>query len=160
MQRCRQRAAAQRGDSAARLDEIKLAIEANAVLNAQSRVEIQQVDAAAQQHVLAVVDQLGGVVRGESGKEVARPPRNGRASNTSTRKPALPSAAAAESPASPPPITITLGNLHHSFCRPLSGFGTTCSRATTAQPRWPRVSTVLRVNGLTLPADWPANCSK
>ena len=62
MQRSGQRAAAQRGNAAAGLDEVKLAIEADAVPHAQPPVEIQQVDAAAQQHVLAVVDQLGSVV--------------------------------------------------------------------------------------------------
>src|ERR1035441_398896 len=46
--------------------------------------------------------------RSGSGYEVARPPRNGRASNTSTAKPASPSAAAAASPASPPPAMSTL----------------------------------------------------
>ena len=61
MQRGRQRAAAQRGDASAGLDEVELAIEADTVPHAQPRVEIQQIDATAQQHVLAVVDQDGGV---------------------------------------------------------------------------------------------------
>ena len=43
------------------LDEVELAIEADAVPHAQPRVEIQQIDATAQQHVLAVVDQFGTV---------------------------------------------------------------------------------------------------
>src|ERR1039457_1742999 len=50
-----------------------------------------------------------------SGNEVARPPRNGRASNTWTRNPAPPSAAAAERPANPPPITIALGISGHAL---------------------------------------------
>src|SRR5271165_4553701 len=43
--------------------------------------------------------------------EVARPPRNGRDSNSSTSKPAPPSAAAADKPASPPPAMRTLAIL-------------------------------------------------
>src|SRR5580658_10525048 len=45
-----------------------------------------------------------------SGKtyEAARPPRNGRCSKSRTRQPASASATLAASPASPPPITITL----------------------------------------------------
>jgi hypothetical protein len=50
---------AQHRDPPAGLDEVELAIEADAVADAQPLVEIQQVDAAAQQHVLAVVDGLG-----------------------------------------------------------------------------------------------------
>src|ERR1039457_2022391 len=63
-----------------------------------------------------------------SGNEVARPPRNGRASNTWTRNPAPPRAAAAESPANPPPITITLGIFHHTAIpvRQVFAFGTFC----------------------------------
>ena len=54
--------AAQSRDAAAGLDEVKLAIKANAVAHAQPRIKIQQVDATAQQDVLAVVDQDGRVV--------------------------------------------------------------------------------------------------
>src|SRR5258708_20123301 len=39
--------------------------------------------------------------------DVARPPRNGRCSNRRTRQPASASATPADSPPSPPPITIT-----------------------------------------------------
>ncbi len=62
MQRCGQRTSAQRGDAAARLDEVKLVIEANAVPHPQPAVEIQQIDATAQQHMLAIVDEEGIVV--------------------------------------------------------------------------------------------------
>src|SRR5207253_5657363 len=41
--------------------------------------------------------------------DAARPPRNARVSNRSTSKPAPPKAAAAESPARPPPAIRTLG---------------------------------------------------
>ena len=53
MKRRRQPAAPQHGNSPARLDEVKLAIETDAVAHSQPLVEIQQVDAAAQQNVLA-----------------------------------------------------------------------------------------------------------
>ena len=49
----------QHGDAAAGFDEVELAIEADALADAEPLVEIQQIDAAAQQHVLAVVDGLG-----------------------------------------------------------------------------------------------------
>ena len=48
----------QRGNTAARLDEAVLAVEANAVRHSQALVEVQQVDAASQEDVLAVVDRL------------------------------------------------------------------------------------------------------
>ncbi len=46
---------------AAGFDEVELLVELDAIGDAQPPVEIQQVDAAAQQHVLAVVDDLGAV---------------------------------------------------------------------------------------------------
>ena len=66
-----QPAAAQNGDAAAGLEEIELAIELDAVAHAQPLVEIQQVDAAAQQDVLAVVDGLG-FLAGRGGKRIRR----------------------------------------------------------------------------------------
>ena len=68
MQRRRQRAAAQRGDASARLHEIELAVPADFVGHAQPLVEIEQIDAAAQQHVLAVVDHLGILIGGRDRK--------------------------------------------------------------------------------------------
>ena len=59
MQRRWQSPTAQNGDAAAGLDEIELAVKLDAVPHAQAYVKIQQVDAAAQQHVLAIVDGLG-----------------------------------------------------------------------------------------------------
>ena len=54
-----QAAALEHGDPAARFNEVELAKEADALADAQPLVEIQQVYAAAQQHVLAVVDGFG-----------------------------------------------------------------------------------------------------
>ena len=59
VQRRGQASAAKYGDAAARLDEIELAMELNALAYAQPLVEIQQIHAAPQQHVLAVIDGLG-----------------------------------------------------------------------------------------------------
>ena len=59
MERRRQPAAAQDRGAAARLQEVELAMEADAVADAQPRIKIEQVDAAPQQDVLAVVDGLG-----------------------------------------------------------------------------------------------------
>ena len=62
----------------------------DAIAHAKPLIEIDEVCAAAQQHVLAVVDGRAIVVRQRwsdlvSGYDVARPPRKGRASNTVTR---------------------------------------------------------------------------
>src|ERR1700691_310527 len=63
MQRGGQYAASQRRDAAAGLDEVKFAIEADALAHTQPAVEIQQIDATAQQHMLAIVDEFGSLVR-------------------------------------------------------------------------------------------------
>src|SRR5262245_14752687 len=61
------------------------------------------------------------------GYDVARPPKKGRDSNTSTSNPAPPSAAAADNPASPPPAISTLGthcsahDMRHTPNRPQAG---------------------------------------
>ena len=99
-----------RGDAAARLDEVEFAGKTHPVAHAQPAVEIEQIHAAAQQHVLAVVDHLGILVgrrhrdRTSRGRPEIRALRRDRPSN-----PASPSAAAAASPASPPPTTMALG---------------------------------------------------
>ena len=54
-----QPSALQHRDPPARFDEIELAIEGDAFADPEPLVEIQQIDAAAQQHVLAIVDGLG-----------------------------------------------------------------------------------------------------
>src|SRR5579871_554178 len=56
MERRRQLAAPQNRNAAVRFDEIELAIEPDPVADTQPPVEIEQVDAAAKQNVLAVVD--------------------------------------------------------------------------------------------------------
>ena len=58
MQRLRQQTRVHGGHAAAWLDEIELFVEMNAVLDAQALVEIEQIYAAAQEDVLAVVDGL------------------------------------------------------------------------------------------------------
>ena len=63
MKRRGQAAAAQDGEPAAGLEKVEFAIELDAVAHAQALVEIEQVDAAAQQDVLAVIDGLGDLVR-------------------------------------------------------------------------------------------------
>ena len=45
--------------SAARLDKEELLVKLDPIRHAQAAVEIHQIDAAAQQHVLAVVDHFG-----------------------------------------------------------------------------------------------------
>ena len=109
VQRRGQASALQHGDPAARLDEIKLAIEAYAFPYPQPLVEIEQIDAAAQKHVLAVIDGLGNffAARRERRKTSRGRPGTGRASKRSTSQPSRPRAAAAASPASPPPAINT-----------------------------------------------------
>ncbi len=62
MERRRQAAAPQHGKLAARLDEVELAKELDAVADAEALVEIEQVYAAAQENVLAIIDDLGWLV--------------------------------------------------------------------------------------------------
>lgn len=56
VQRRRQPSAAQHRRAPARLQKVELTMEADAVSDAQPRIEIEQVDATPQQDVLAVVD--------------------------------------------------------------------------------------------------------
>ncbi len=80
VERRRQPAAAQDGEAASGLQKVDLLMEADQVADPQALVEIQEVDAAAQQQVLAVIDGLGGVLvragngvgRGASAQERAR----------------------------------------------------------------------------------------
>ena len=59
MSRRRQDTGAQHAASPARLDEDEFAIKPDLVLYPQAAVEVQKIDAAAQQDVLAVIDGLG-----------------------------------------------------------------------------------------------------
>src|SRR5271157_93385 len=59
-----QPAAAQDREAASGLQKVDLAMEADAVADAQALVEIQEVDAAAQHQVLAVIDGLRGILVG------------------------------------------------------------------------------------------------
>ncbi len=59
VQRRGQSAGFQDRRSAARLDEVKPLVKLNPVRDAQAPVKIHQIDAAAQQHVLAIVDDFG-----------------------------------------------------------------------------------------------------
>ena len=52
----RQRPTTENRNASAGLDETKVAIEVDAVLNAEARIEIEQVSTAAEQHMLAIVD--------------------------------------------------------------------------------------------------------
>src|SRR5262244_312489 len=61
MQGRRQPATPKDAELAARLDKVELAVEANPLPHPEPLVKIQQVDAAAQQHVLAIVDRLAAV---------------------------------------------------------------------------------------------------
>ena len=69
-------AALEDGSAPAGFDEEELAMKADFVLHAQPPVEIEQIDAAAQQHVLAVVDHFTRPLP-PTGHDVARPPRKG-----------------------------------------------------------------------------------
>ncbi len=61
MQRRGQRTRFQRRDPPAGLDEIELAKETDAVAHPQPLIQVEQVREAGQQHVLAVVDDLGAI---------------------------------------------------------------------------------------------------
>jgi len=65
-----QRSGFQRRYAAARLDEVELAMPRDFVIDAKTPVEVHQVDAAAQQDVLAIVDRFAGgfIRRGASAK--------------------------------------------------------------------------------------------
>ena len=63
MQRRWQVATPRRGDASAGLKKIVLAVKANVLIDAQPPVKIEQVHAAAQQHVLAIVDHIGFIYR-------------------------------------------------------------------------------------------------
>jgi hypothetical protein len=62
MQRSWKRAASQRRQASSRLQKIVLAVKLDSVCHAEPRVKIQKVDTATQEHVLAIVDQLGVVI--------------------------------------------------------------------------------------------------
>ena len=82
-------------------------IEADLVLDAQPPVKIEQIDAAAQQHVLAVVDHLGVFAADRPGSGAAAEEAAGFVKidfKSGTAR-----AAVAARPASPPPITATRG---------------------------------------------------
>ena len=66
------------GGASAGFDEEEFAVETDFVVDAEPPVEIEQIDAAAQQDVLAVVDHLGVFTAGRP--DVARPPGKFRAS--------------------------------------------------------------------------------
>src|SRR5947209_3177603 len=59
MERRGKRSTPQSGDASAGLDEVELGIEADAVVDAEAAVEVEEVDAAAQEHMLTIVDHLG-----------------------------------------------------------------------------------------------------
>ena len=109
VQRRGQPAGAQCRNAASGLDEVKLLVEFDPVGHAQPAVKIHQVHAASQQHVLAIVDHFR--LAGLAGKRVgcSASAQNPRASDRSTWNPDSPSAAAAASPARPPPITMAVG---------------------------------------------------
>jgi hypothetical protein len=62
--RRREDAAPQNRQAAARLNEEVLPLETNPIPDAQPAVEVQKVDAAPQQNMLAVVDDFAGLVPG------------------------------------------------------------------------------------------------
>ncbi len=110
MQRRWEPAGLQNRSPAARFDKEELFVKVDPVRHAQAAVEIHQIDAAAQQHVLAVVDHFGGVDVARNADKKWR----GRPGIPGPRKdqleiPIAPSAAAEARPAKPPPITITDG---------------------------------------------------
>src|SRR5262249_38632605 len=59
MQRRRQPSALEYGNPAARFEEIELAIETNPLADSKPLVEVEQVHATAQNHMLAIVDDFG-----------------------------------------------------------------------------------------------------
>ncbi len=59
MRRGGKHAALEDGSAAAGFDEMEFAMEADFVFDAETAIEVEQIDAAAQQDVLAVVDHLG-----------------------------------------------------------------------------------------------------
>src|ERR1700687_854245 len=60
MQRSRQRCRGDHGRAASRLEECQLLIPANFFLNSGAPIEIEQVGAAAEQHMLAIVNNFAG----------------------------------------------------------------------------------------------------
>src|SRR5260370_3587885 len=60
MQRSWERRRCNHGSTSSRLEEGQLLIPANFVLHSRAPVEIEQVGAAAEQHMLAIVDNLAG----------------------------------------------------------------------------------------------------
>ena len=78
MKRCGQQTALHDGSAAAGFDPIKLTIEIDPVCHAEPPIEVDQVRAAAQKHVLAVVDGgrfvIGGVERIRSGAAAQKGP--------------------------------------------------------------------------------------
>ena len=90
MKRSRQEAAAHRRDPAAGFNPIELAIKMNAIFDAQPLVEIDQVRAAAQQHVLAVVDCravfIGSIQRIRSSPATEKRPRLKNRDGTAGRR--------------------------------------------------------------------------
>jgi hypothetical protein len=78
MSRGREDAALQYGKASARLDKKEFRLKSDPVFNPQPAVKIQKIDAAAQQNVLAVIDNFAGLAIGAGNRPGSSPPAGKR----------------------------------------------------------------------------------